>query len=78
MLVGLKVADAPDGTPLALSVTVLLNPPEGVTVTPTLPAPLTVAGLAVSEKSACVEGVMVHDTEAVWVVPPLVPVTVTG
>jgi hypothetical protein len=30
---GLKLADAPDGKPLALKVTEPLNPPEGVTVT---------------------------------------------
>ena len=54
-VVGLKLADAPAGSPLALNPTVSLNPPEGVTVTVyvVLPPAATdcVLGVAESEKS---------------------------
>src|SRR5882762_7102322 len=54
--VGLKLADAPLGNPLALNVTVPVNPPDGVTVAVyVVLAPWTTvceAGVAETEKSA--------------------------
>ena len=81
--VGLKLALAPLGNPLALKVTVPLKPPDPVAVAVyevPLPA-VTVceAGVAVTEKSPTTGAVTTNVTEAVWVGPPvLVPVMVSG
>ena len=67
--VGLKLALAPAGNPLALKVTLLLNPPEPVTVAVydvPLPAVTVVeAGVAEMEKSPTTGAFTTRVTEAV-------------
>jgi len=80
--IGLKLALAPDGNPLALQLTTPVNPPDAVAVAVydvPLPA-VTVceAGDAVTEKSPTTGAVTTRFTEAVCVVVPLVPVMVNG
>jgi hypothetical protein len=77
--VGLKLAVTPEGKPLALSATLPVNPPDGVTFTVLVPvAPwATVALVADREKSGVCAAVTVKLTVVVWVSDPLVPVIVT-
>src|SRR5215831_5913668 len=79
---GLKLALAPVGKPLAVRPTTPLNPPDPVTVAVyevPLPA-VTVcdAGDAETEKSPTTGALTTSVTEAVWVTAPLVPVMVSG
>src|SRR5216684_2432291 len=78
---GLNVAVAPVGRPLAVSATAALNPPEIAVVTVDDPdAPCTTeseGGESEIEKSGVDAAVTVSVMVAVWVVPPPDPVTVT-
>jgi hypothetical protein len=79
---GLKLAFAPGGNPLALKVTLPVNPPDPVTVTPyevSLPA-VTVCEVGVGaamEKSATTVAFTVNEMVVVWLSKPEVPVMVT-
>jgi hypothetical protein len=81
MEVGLNVAVAPVGRPLADSPTAALNPPETVVVTVDDPdAPCTTerdGGESEIEKSGVAAAVTVSVMDVVWVFPPPVPVIVT-
>ena len=78
---GLKLAVAPLGSPLALSITAPVNPFCAVTDTVyvvLLPAvTVWVAGAAASEKFACAAAFTVKLTVALWLKLPLVPVMVS-
>src|SRR5258706_12578296 len=82
MGLGLNVAVAPVGRPLAVSATAALNPPEIAVVTVDAPdAPCTTesdGGESEIEKSGVDAAVTVSGMVAVWGVPPPDPVTVTG
>ena len=79
--VGLNVAVAPVGRPLAVKATAALNPPEMAVVTVDGPeAPWTterLEGESLIEKSGAEAAVTVSAIVAVCVVPPPEPVTVT-
>ena len=81
MLVALKPALAPAGTPLAERLMVpekpLMGLAEMVELADAPCAALTLEGLALSEKSGVAVAVTVNDTAVVCVSVPLVPVTVT-
>jgi hypothetical protein len=76
MLVGLSVQVKPAGETELVSATVPVNPFTGATVMVEVAAAPTTTlvevGLALTEKS-----VTVNVTVAVWLIDPLVPVTVT-
>ena len=80
--VGLKLALAPAGNPLALSPTTPANPPEPVIVAvyEVPPPAVTVCegGVAAMVKSPTTGAFTTRFTEAVCVVAPLVPVMVSG
>jgi len=79
-LVGLKLAVAPAGSPLALRLTVCAAPVVSVVemvLVALLPCgALTLAGLAAMEKSLVTGALTVSDTVVVWVADGAVPVTV--
>ena len=78
---GLNVAAAPAGSPLALSVTVCADPlttAVPIVVVPLLPwTRVKLPGLALIEKSSVTGALTVSETEVVWVADVPVPVTVT-
>jgi hypothetical protein len=79
---GLKLADAPLGSPLELSETDCAEPLVSAVETVVVPLPpwvtVTVLGLALIEKSLLTVFVTVSDTVVVWVAEVPVPVTVIG
>jgi hypothetical protein len=79
---GLNDAPAPVGNPLTVKPTLLLNPPDPVTVVvyEVLPPAVTVAeaGVAEMEKSPTTGAFTTSETDEVWLSVPLVPVMVSG
>ena len=78
---GLNVAVAPAGSPLALSVTVCADPlttAVPIVLVPLLPwTRVKLPGLALIEKSSVMGAVTLSEIEVEWVADVLVPVTVT-